>query len=261
MMKPSKSSMATIAFCVVGLLPSSPMAEKQADPSQQAGNDTSTTVQPRLADLSKVVYIPPAPDNPIPGIRIGLAGTRAGSDAAPTVSLLVPEHVAFTVSEQPTLYWHLSEDTRRSVVVTLSADDADDPLLELALKQPVASGVHALRLTDHGVRLEPDKRYEWSVTVTDEGQHSSGDVIGRSLIQRAAPSPNLQTMIAGSPDPVARATVYARNAIWYDAFNELGENIAREPANRSLREMQAALLQQVGLGSLSLAKTAALSVD
>ncbi len=187
-----------------------------------------------------------APDSPrTPNTRIIVAGSRGIADNGSEITLAMPEHVAYTVSPHPTLYWYLSRKvTDRSVVVTLideskPIDSPDGPLLEQTLKG-VARGRHKLDLgaLTPPVRLAVGRRYKWSVSVQDAEHASSADLVAEARIQRVEESTVLKTARAqNNGDKLA--AVYGRNGIWVDAFHH------GSPAAKSK------LLEAVGLSDLS----------
>src|SRR3989442_812792 len=126
------------------------------------------------------VYKPPT--RGVPGGRMG-GGTRGISGAA-VVSILVPDHVGLTVHEQPSLYWFLAQDVSSPLEITLIEPDRTPPLLEHRLAPPVRAGIYRLRLADHGVRLEPGVRYQWSVAVVTDPERRSRDLVAAGLVGR-----------------------------------------------------------------------------
>ncbi len=192
------------------------------------------------------MYIPPAPTRPTPLIRVATGGTRSSNNGFPVVTLLVPEHVALTVKEQPTLYWHISEATRKPVVLTLIDPDTVKPLLEEPLQGPIPRGIHALKLADHGIRLQSNKIYEWSVRVMEDPNDPSGDAVARSFIERMTANADIRAVVENS-NPFNQAQSYARNGIWHDALAVTLEQAAGVQARGRLRRARDLLLEQVGL--------------
>ena len=191
-------------------------------------------------------YIPPAPLQPTPQIRIATGGTRSLNNGFPIVALLVPEHMAYTVKEQPTLYWHISQTTQKPVVLTLIELDAVKPLLEEPLQNLVPRNIQALKLANYGIRLQPNKIYEWSVRIIEDPNDPSGDAIARSFIQRVIPNAEISAALEQS-DPLSRAQAYARNGIWHDALATLMEGDSSSQAQDRLRRARDWLLGQVEL--------------
>jgi Domain of Unknown Function (DUF928) len=198
------------------------------------------------AGTSTTVYKPPL--RGAPATRVG-GGTRNTGSKILTLSALAPNEAGYTVSDKPTLYWYLSESLDTAVELTITPagklQEATPPLLEITLKPPVARGVHALRLEDHGVGLKPGVEYQWFVAVVSNPAQRSNDVVAGGSIIRIADSP-----IPGQLRQVPQTrwpAVYAEGGVWYDAIDTLSRSISAQPADRQLRQQRAALLEQVGL--------------
>ena len=188
------------------------------------------------------VYKPPT--RGAPGGRMG-GGTR-GITGTAVISLLVPDHVGLTSQAQPSLQWFLAQDVSSPLEITLIEPNRTPPLLEHRLAPPIRAGIHRLRLVDHGVRLEPGARYQWSVAVVADPERRSRDVVAAGLIERTEIPEPLRQQIARSSSEELPA-LYAEAGLWYDALTALADRIEAAPRDRALRQQRAALLQQVGL--------------
>jgi hypothetical protein len=73
--------------------------------------------------------------------------------------VLAPSDTGLTTQEKPTIYWFASQPVDKPVELTItsteSLQDAAKPVLEITLQPPLAKGIHAFRLADHGVALKP----------------------------------------------------------------------------------------------------------
>jgi hypothetical protein len=191
----------------------------QADP-ERAAREAATTF----------AYTPPL--RGAPATRVG-GGTRSIGSRTLTLSALAPNETGFTTNDKPTVYWYVSEPLNTPVELTLTTseplNDAVPPALELTLQPPIAKGVHALRLADHGVTLKPGIEYQWFVAVVNNPAQRSNDVVAGGGIKRIA---------------VADAT---KDGIWYDSIDQLSRLISANPRDSKLRQQRAALLEQVGL--------------
>jgi hypothetical protein len=184
----------------------------------------------QAAESTAVSYKPPL--RGAPATRVG-GGTRSIGTQALTVNVLAPNETGFTTRDKPTVYWYVSEPLNTPVELTLTTTeplkDAVPTTLELTLQPPIAQGVHALRLGDHGVTLKPGVEYQWFVAVVSNPAQRSSDVVAGGGIKRIAPA-----------DAVS-------DGVWYDALDQLSQQISANPADARLRQQRAALLEQVGL--------------
>jgi hypothetical protein len=178
-----------------------------------------------------------------PARRVG--GSSRGGDELPMIAVIAPDHVGYTVSDQPSLYWFVSKRSPVRVEITLIDSAGVKPVLETSVTS-AEPGIHRFSLAEHNVRLKPEEDYQWSVSLVGDDQQRSNDIVSQGALKLVPPPPQLQSRLAGAPRE-ARAGVYAAEGLWYDAITALSESIARQPADRALRAARAALLEQVGL--------------
>src|SRR2546427_7829487 len=213
-----------------------------------AGDDVRRTPSPVAQSTAPAsgaatpVYKPPT--RGAPGGRMG-GGTR-GISGGTVVSVLTPDHVGLTSQAQPSLQWFLAQDVSSPLEITLIEPNRTPPLLEHRLAPPVRAGIHRLRLADHGVRLEPGVRYQWSVAVVTDPERRSRDLVAASVVERADVAEALRQQI-GRASPEELPALYAEAGLWYDALTALSDRIEAAPRDRTLHRQRAALLQQVGL--------------
>ena len=228
-MKTSLSKL--VAATAAALLSSTALA--QADSQKQS------------ADEQALAYKPPLRGAPL--TRVG-GGTRSFGSAL-AVNVLAPSDTGHTLQEKPTIYWFASQPVDKPVEITItsteSLQDAAKPLLEITLQPPLAKGIHAFRLSDHGVALKPGVEYQWFVAVVHNAAQRSNDVIAGGTIKRVTDSPVQAQLKQASPAQLP--AIYAEAGIWYDAIDQLSRQISANQSDRQLRERRAALLEQVGL--------------
>ena len=197
--------------------------------------------QAAAATADDIEYKPPT--RGAPARRVG--GSSRGTEKLPVIAVLAPDHVGLTVSEQPALFWFVSQATGVRIEITLIDSQGVKPIVETSIAR-AAPGIYRFSLAEFNVRLKPDEEYQWSVSlVPDEGQRST-DIMSQGAVKLVALPRELAARLAGLPTD-AHAKAFASAGIWYDAFAALSEAITRTPADRSLREARAALLDQVGL--------------
>lgn len=186
-----------------------------------------------------VQYRPPAGD--LAPRRVG-GNARSVPASLPSVAVLAPDHLAFTVSERPTLFWYLSAPTQARIEIVVVDPRWPGPLVE-AVVAGERAGVQAFDLARHGVRLEPGVAYEWSVAVVADTAQRSRDVVAGGVVQRVEPSAELRGRLADT-DAQRRAGALAAAGIWYDALAALS-------GDPGLRATRAGLLDQAGLADVA----------
>jgi hypothetical protein len=192
------------------------------------------------------VYVPPTVGAPL--TPIGTSTRGAGRQA--TLQLLAPDHVGLTTAERPTLYWYLAQPTSTRIDLTIRDERSVEPILDLELPRPTPAGIHAVRLSEHGVRLAVDTSYQWSVSLVPDPAQRSRDFVVSAWLRRSAPAPALRERIAATPD-ARRVFVLAESGVWYDAIEAASARIASDPGDPTLRMQRAALLEQVGLSDVA----------
>jgi hypothetical protein len=186
-------------------------------------------------------YRPPARGKP--RARVG-GGVRGSQRDLPSLHVLVPEHTGQTLSDQPSLFWHVDglPPEHATLVFTLIDETSVEPLVEARLERPARAGIHRIDLAEHAVRLERGTEYEWSVALVVDSEQRSSDIVSAGWIDRVEAPAGLGA--AGEPRSVK---AYAENGLWYDALAAAADDIRADPANVALRGVHDSLLRQVGL--------------
>ena len=193
------------------------------------------------------VYSPPF--RGAPAGRVG-GGTRGSGDEKAHLQVLAPDHVGLTIQHQPSLYWFLSGPSAYPLEFTLIENKAAKPMLEKRLESCNNSGLQCIRLSDHGVSLQPDVLYQWFVALVPDAERRSKDILSGGFIKRIQPPGGLEQ----TPDEGGKTRmvhIYADAGLWYDAFMTVCHLIEIFPDDVHLRQMRASLLEQVGLDQVA----------
>src|SRR5262245_2231753 len=198
-----------------------PNPESDEKKEQTAPSAARPSPKPQEPKPEIPVYKPPRPTRgSFPRNLTGAATRGRASPEAPLVLALAPDHLGQTVNAQPNLYWYLEKDSEIRVDFTLIDEESVNPLLEITMAGPLHGGVHAVRLADHGISLEPGRWYEWSVAVVAGGRDPSEDRISRGFITRVDMPPGLpQQLEERGPDQAVN--LLAESGLWYDAIATL----------------------------------------
>jgi hypothetical protein len=168
--------------------------------------------------------------------------------SVPVISLLAPEHVGWTLQEQPVLYWFTptKQDRSFSFEFTLIGDNAETPVVETKLSPPSQAGLQQIRLSDYKVKLSPGQGYLWSVSLIVDAEERSANIVAKGGIERINRGEIAGPLPTNMSDADAPAR-YAEAGIWYDAVMAISDRIQSSPADKDLRQQRASLLEQVGL--------------
>jgi hypothetical protein len=185
------------------------------------------------------------PSRSAPGGRIG-GGSRGAQDEIPTLLVLAPDHKGLTATDQPTVYWYLSQPTDGALLSLKIANVASgEVLLSRALTGEVTRGIHALSFTSEGIRLPAGAEYEWRVSFAAKDDPSK-TMLSKGLIAYEEAKADLKRNLskAKREDLIS---VYASAGYWYDAIQSVSELIDADPGDANFKLMRGALLDQVRL--------------
>lgn len=237
-----------IIGAVMGLVYPFSWGALAAEGQGKAGPTAASQTKPEPT-TKPILYVPPRKGAPAPGLRRG-GGTRGTNKSLPMISLLAPDHVGFTLQEQPILYWFTPTNHNLAYEFTLIADNADAPLIEAKLPSPARGGVQQIRLADYKAKLVQGERYLWSVSLVMDPDEPSANVVAKGAIERV----NRDKLERPLPNDLSQADAprrYAEAGVWYDALMAMSELMQTNPADRDLPQLQTALLEQGGLAEVA----------
>ena len=140
---------------------------------------------PAAAVRAKIVYKPPLLGTPAVSID---GGSRGSGVSLICLTVLTPDQTAFTVQEQPSLFWYQSDSADVPFELTLLARNTVQPLFQFQLPSAPNAGIQRLNLADHNVKLVPGVEYEWVVALVVDPKNRSKDVVASGWIERVEPS-------------------------------------------------------------------------
>lgn len=214
------------------------------------GQGKATASQARQDVTGKpLLYVPPRKGAPAAGLRRG-GGTRGTNKSLPMISLLAPDHVGFTLHEQPDLFWFTPTNHNLVYEFTLIADNADAPIVDTKLPSPARGGVQQIRLVDYKAKLVPGERYQWSVALVMDPDEPSANVVAKGAIERVTRD-KLEQPLSGDITKADAPRRYAEAGVWYDALMAISELMQANPADRELPQQQTVLLEQGGLAEVA----------
>lgn len=199
------------------------------------------------SDRRMPVYVPPKDKVPHARMESGLRG-QAANDLR--IVALVPDHVGFTTKKDPTLYWYASHATSLPVQFTLTDPRAIRSIAEIELPPPKDAGYQTVRLRDYGISLDPGIQFRWSVSIVQDHDRPSTDLVTGGMIERIEFNEGsaLGFPIACTEEAVLR---YAEAGLWYDAIGCVSDLIESNPSDSFLRKQRASLLKQINLPQIA----------
>ena len=149
------------------------------------------------------------------------AGSRSGGRASAVPVALVPDGLGLSSSEQPVLWWFLSQPTTAKVEFTLNR--RFETLVKVELPDVTAAGLHQVDLASltksSSVKLAPGTPYEWTVRIK-QGDDPAADPVTVGWVEYRPVETGLQTKM-GSASQIQLPALYAAEGYWYDAVNLL----------------------------------------
>ena len=184
----------------------------------------------------------------MPRARIG-GQSRSLQNDAPFLVALVPDHVAFTIKQDPALCWFLSRDIPQPLTITVVDSRGIRPVLERTLPASRQSGIHCIRIRDYGLVLKEQEQYRWFVTLVLDPDKPSMDVVAGGTIERI---PFDEACMLNMPCSWTSCELeavyrYAEVGLWYDAIACLVDMIEQDQDNHKLKRMLDHLLKQSGV--------------
>ncbi len=251
-----------IPVCVMALLLLAPglvLADHhEANEKAASGNTADVAARGPAVPLYKPPIPPKAPGF-VPPLRGRPAGRVGGGsrgireERVPVLAVLVPDHVARTLSEEPSLFWYIDIVPQAGTHLSFAIIDEEsiEPIKELTLevKQP---GVQRISLGEHGVKLEPGIEYEWSVALVLDPEQRSSDIIASGWISRVKDAP--EGLASVQDGAQGKVSAYAQAGLWYDALGAISDQIDQNPDDASLRGIRASMLKQVGFQDVARAE-------
>lgn len=212
----------------------------QAEEEQKA-SETSTP------DVSAAPPIYTLPKVGKPTGRVG-GGRRGLGDGTPDIYALVPDHVGYTISAYPLLYWYLSETAEGDIQfeLTLIDESSIEPLVDRQITSPKNAGLQSIDLSRYGVKLQPGEEYQWSIALVPDPEDRSKDVVSSGWIERIAEPEGLEGRLSKA-GPSGAASVYGTEGLWYDTLAATHAQMIRNPDDPRHRQQLSTLLVQVGL--------------
>ena len=157
-----------------------------------------------------------------------------------------------TIKKFPSLCWILKNrpPVDATMMFTLMDSRSVKPVLEIQLANIIQTEKHetcyCVNLKDYDIQLEPDIQYRWYISIVQNPELHSRDVVFGGLIERCAEE-DCQTREMPSQcdrDLVRRLAI---RGFWYDSISCLCDLIKSSPDDETLRRMLDALMRQVGL--------------
>jgi Domain of Unknown Function (DUF928) len=165
------------------------------------------------------------PRNPsAPRTPTTTTGTRGGcpNNQEITLTALAPQsHVGQTISTHPTVAWFIPSAPSLPMEFRLYQYDSD-AAQQLIYRSEIqsTSGIMSWSLPTSEPPLEIGQRYRWQVILFCDPNRPSSALVADAELEVVVPDSTLEQDLVVAVDRPARAELYAKEGLWYDAFNE-----------------------------------------
>jgi hypothetical protein len=211
----------------------------QANPASSSSKEQAFTLR---EPLPRVTFEPPDEDQP--SHTVGGASRDGGSlclsDNVPEqpqnlltdfLPLIPQNNHGLTIADRPTFYANVPETNAERVFFSLRDQD-NQTLYQNEFSIPQTGGIISFSLPETAPSLEIGKNYQWSMVLMCNQTMRPDSPRITSWVKRVAPLP----MTANQPQNqigIELAAFYAKNGIWYDSLNILGNLWRKSPQNFS----------------------------
>lgn len=168
----------------------------------------------------------------------------------PSGTIKTPKTPYETIKKYPSLCWILRNrpPVGATMMFTLTDSRFIKPVLEIRLPNSIQTEKNetcdCVNLKDYDIQLEPDIQYRWYLSIAQNPESHSQDVVIGGLIDRCGKE-DCQTRDMPSQcdrDFVVRLAV---RGFWNDSISCLCDLIKSSPDDETLRRMLDALMRQV----------------
>jgi uncharacterized protein DUF928 len=192
------------------------------------------------------------------GLLAGLLLICSVSSRANELDLvpLVPDHVGLTMKKYPSLCWILINRPPVAATIMFSLVDSRyiKPILEVQLPSSILTEknetCHCVNLKDYDIQLEPDIQYRWYISIAQNRESHSQDIVAGGVIERCSFEECLVILDIPSRCDMQAVNSFARSGFWYDTISCLCDLIKSNPDDKSLRRLLHSLVRQGGLQKL-----------
>ncbi len=248
---------------------------KKPTPNKQPVQSSPTSTSPKKPPRKKPtrpVFVPPkAPSGltPVSGRRAGM-GSRNNCPAVPiALTALVPlaeeQTVSktgkssmgvvegLTTSERPMFWFYVPYTSSTNLSAEFSLQDSTGmDVYRKAIALPPKPGVIGVSLPNTVKPLQVGKRLRWYFKVRCQQQTASLPVYVEGDIQRINLDYSVTQQLKTAANPRQKATIYAKEGIWFDALNMLAQ-IRHSSQDASVEQDWQTLLQSVNLDGIATA--------
>ena len=170
----------------------------------------------------------------------------------PYITLIAPENVGLTSIPQPSLFWYISASYNGLVEFTLNEVGTLNPIsvLYILIEGVTEKGIYKFDLEYFDILLKENLEYEYHLALVINELERSND-ISVSAVIKYVKATNISNRRLTNTSDNKLYYVYADVGYWYDAFENLQNQINMGLSDTILKSHRKELLKQVNLPLVS----------
>lgn len=179
-----------------------------------------------------------------------LPASATAQGSAMDLLLRIPPPPYGTIKKNPSICWILRNrlPVGASMMFTLTDSRSIKPVLEVQIPNSIDTEKNetcdCVNLKGYDIQLEPDIQYRWHISIAQNPESRSRDVVVSGLIERCSEESCLTGEMSSRTDrDFVRAL--ALSGFWYESISCLCDLIKSSPDDKDLRRMLEALMRQV----------------
>lgn len=211
----------------------------QANPASLSPKKQEFTLR---ETVERVTFEPPDEDQPShtvggasrDGVFLCLSDNVAEQNENLLINFLpiIPHNNhGLTIAERPTFYANVPETNAQTVFFSLRDQD-NQTLYQKEFSIPQTGGIISFSLPETAPSLEIGKNYQWSMVLMCNQTMRPDSPRITSWVKRVEPLPMTMNQLQNQTG-IELAAFYAKNGIWYDSLNILGNLWRKSPPNFS----------------------------
>jgi len=174
--------------------------------------------------------------------------TSNKSQNIPFVTPLSPDHVGFTSTNTPEIFWYISSPWNGLLEFTINEVGTlnPEPVLYAIINGVEKEGIYSFNLNSLSVSLKENLEYEFFIAIVMDEIEKSANIVVSSVIKYIKADQSF--VMKMKKVPLAKDYyLYAENGYFYDAIDHLSEVIIQSGFDDYFKCHRASLLRQVGL--------------
>lgn len=185
-------------------------------------------------------------------LAISPLSARANTLEPPLYDLLLrppPDDVRLTIRQYPSICWIFSKNPPASSTIRFSLIDSRQikPLIEVQLPSPNTfekdETCRCVNLKDYDIKLAPYVQYRWFISIIQNPESRSEDVVAGSVIERCEFEECRTVLFEDGACSEEQVVSLAKNGFWYDAVSCLCDLIRCNADDKKLRRLLAPMLK------------------